>query len=124
MSIELQREAGGKVLVVHGSGRLTNAEYETFVKQAERLIHEHGKLRILCRMSNFQGWEAGSLREDLRFDYKHLGDLDRLAFIVDEASEGGVAAFYKPFVAGEVRYFKENEADKARNWIYADLPSS
>jgi hypothetical protein len=124
MSIELHEEAGGKILVVNVSGTLTNREYERFVTQAERLINEHGKVSILCQMHNFHGWKAGALREDLEFDLKHLGDLDRLAFIFDEASEDGVAAFYKPFVAAEVRYFKEEKAGEARQWIYADLPSS
>jgi hypothetical protein len=122
MSIDLHEEAGGKILVVNVSGTLTNSAYKRFARQAERLIKEHGKLRMLCQMDHFHGWEAGALREDLEFDLKHLGDIERLAFITDRASENGVAAFYKPFVAAEVRYFDESRADEARQWVYADLP--
>jgi hypothetical protein len=122
MSVELHDEAGGKILVVNVSGTLTNPEYERYVRQAERLIKEHGKLRILCQMSNFHGWKAGSLREDLEFDLKQLGDLERLAVIHDKASEDGAAAFYKPYAAAEARYFDESQAEEARQWIYADVP--
>ncbi len=31
----------------------------------ERLIGEHGKIRILLEMHDFHGWEAGALWEDV-----------------------------------------------------------
>ena len=38
MPIQLNGEAGGKVLAVHVSGKLAKADYEHFVPEFERLI--------------------------------------------------------------------------------------
>ena len=60
MSIQLNEENGGKVLVVHVSGKLVKADYEHFVPEFERLVRQHGKLSVLFDMTDFHGWEAGS----------------------------------------------------------------
>jgi hypothetical protein len=111
MSIELHEEAGGKVLVVKMSGTLGKADYGRFVLKAEQLIKKQGKLRILCEVHNFDGRETGAEQEDERdyriyeFERQHFADVERLAFVGEEALEQTWAAFFKPFVAAEVRYF-------------------
>jgi hypothetical protein len=47
-------------------------DYEHFVPEFERLVRQHGKLRVLFDMTGFHGWEAGALGEDIRFDSKHF----------------------------------------------------
>ena len=61
MAIQLKEEDGGKLLAVHVSGKLEAADYEHFVPEFERLVGEHGKLRVLFSMAGFHGWEAGAL---------------------------------------------------------------
>ena len=56
MPIQLNEENGGKVLVVHVSGKLAAADYEHFVPEFERLVRQHGKLRVLFDMTGFHGW--------------------------------------------------------------------
>lgn len=58
MSVDLHEEEGIKVLVVKMSGKLTKEDYREFVPGVERLIKQHGKLRILCEMHDFHGWTA------------------------------------------------------------------
>jgi len=38
MSIQLNEENGGKVIIVHVSGKLAKADYEHFVPEVERLV--------------------------------------------------------------------------------------
>ena len=64
MPIQLNEENGGKILVVHVSGKLVKADYEHFVPEFERLVRQHGKLRVLFDMTGFHGWEAGAVWED------------------------------------------------------------
>ena len=59
MPIQLNEENGGKILVVHVSGKLVKADYEHFVPEFERLVRQHGKLRVLFDMTGFHGWDAG-----------------------------------------------------------------
>ena len=76
MPIQLNEENGGKLLAVHVSGKLAKADYEYFVPEFERLVREHGKLRVLFDMTGFHGWDAGALWEDMNFDIKHFADIE------------------------------------------------
>ena len=79
MAIEVQETEGGKVLEVRASGKLSKEDYGHFVPVVEKLIQQHGKIRVLFQMHDFHGWEAGALWEDIKFDVKHFRDIERLA---------------------------------------------
>jgi hypothetical protein len=117
MSVTLQEEAGGKVLVVKLSGKLTKEDYERFVPEVERLVRQHGKVRMLVQMHDFHGWTLGALWEDIKFDLKHFSHIERLALVGDRKWEAGMAVFCKPFTTATIRYFDEAKADEAYNWI-------
>ena len=59
MPIQINEGDGGNFLAVHVSGILAQADYERFVPEFERLVRQHGKLRVLFDMTGFHGWEAG-----------------------------------------------------------------
>ena len=69
MPIQLHEENGGKILAVHISGKLVKADYEHFVPEFERLLRQHGKLRVLFDMIGFHGWE--SRRDVGRLQVRH-----------------------------------------------------
>jgi hypothetical protein len=117
MPIQLSRENGGKVLIVHVSGKLTKADYEHFVPEFERLVREHGKLQVPFDMTAFHGWGAGALWEDIKFDYKHFADIERVAMVGDQMWQQGMAAFCEPFTTAAIRYFDHSHADEARRWL-------
>jgi hypothetical protein len=117
MSVELHEEAGGKVLVINLSGKLTKEDYETFVPEVERLIGQQGKLRMLVRMHDFHGWTMSALWEDIKFDWKHFRHIERLAMVGERRWEAGMAVFCKPFTAATIRYFDQAKADEAQGWI-------
>ena len=59
MSVKLEECKNGKILVVPVTGRLERADYERFVPEVERLIEQHGKIRMLLETHDFHGWSAG-----------------------------------------------------------------
>jgi len=61
MPIHINEPDSGNFLDVHVSGILSKADYEQFVPEFERLVREHGKLRVLFDMTGFHGWEAGAI---------------------------------------------------------------
>jgi hypothetical protein len=117
MAIELKEEDGGKILDVHVSGKLEAADYEHFVPEFERLVRQHGKLRVLFSMAGFHGWEAGALWDDIKFDLKHGGDIERLAMVGEKKWQQGMATFCKPFTKATIRYFDHVAAAEARKWL-------
>jgi len=120
MSIQLDEVNGGKILAIHVSGKLTKSDYQKFVPKFEQLVQQQGKLRVLFDMTGFHGWEAGALWEDIKFDFKHFADIERLAMIGESKWEKGMAAFCKPFTKATVRYFDHTEAAAARTWLGGD----
>ena len=117
MSIQLNEESGGKLVVVHVSGKLAKADYEHFVPEFDRLVKQHGKLRLLFDMTGFHGWEPGALWADIKFDVKHFGDIERLAMVGETKWEHGMATFCKPFTKATIRYFTHAQATAAREWL-------
>lgn len=117
MNVTLQEKNLGKVVEVHATGKLTTEDYERFVPEIERLVKQHGKIRLLFAMHDFHGWSAGALWQDLKFDLKHFSDIERLAIVGEKKWEKGMATFCKPFTTAEIRYFDQAEADQARAWI-------
>ncbi len=117
MPVDLQEEAGGKILSLKLSGKLTKGDYERFTPEVERLIKQHGKVRIFCQMHDFHGWEMGALWQDVKFDMKHFADVERLALVGESKWEAGMAAFCKPFTKATVRYFDVSKMDEAHTWI-------
>ena len=119
MATQLTEEDGGKVLEIAVSGKLTHADYEQFIPRFERLVREHGKIRVLFHMTDFHGWEAAALWDDIKFDVKHFSDIDRLAMVGDKGWERGMAAFCRPFTTADIRYFEQTQIDEARKWLTA-----
>ena len=122
--LSLSEQAGGKILNVKISGKLSKDDYQEFVPRVEKLIKDHKRIRILVAMHDFHGWEMGALWEDIKFDVKHFGDIERLALVGDSKWEAGMAKFCKPFTKAKIEYFDETKADRAREWIAADLATA
>jgi hypothetical protein len=117
MTLQLTEENGGKLVVVHVSGKLVKADYEHFVPEIERLVRRHGKLRLLFDMTDFHGWEVSAAWEDFKFGIEHFADIERLAMVGEKQWQHGMAVFCKPFTTAAIRYFEHADAAEARKWL-------
>jgi hypothetical protein len=117
MTVQLQELQNGKILVVPVSGKLERADYDRFVPEFERLIQQHGKIRVLLETHDFHGWTAGALWEDIKLDIKHFRDIERLAVVGEKKWEKGMTTFCKPFTTAQVRFFDHDHAEEARAWL-------
>jgi hypothetical protein len=116
-SVTLRETGEGKVLEIQLTGKLSNEDYAQFVPAVERLVKQHGKIRMLVEMHDFHGWTAGALWQDIKFDAKHFKDIERLAMVGEKKWQHGMAVFCKPFTAAKVRYFDRAFLDEARTWL-------
>jgi hypothetical protein len=117
MPTELVIQEDAKTLEVHLSGKLTKEDYVRLVPEVERLVKEHGKIRILVEMHDFHGWDAGALWADIKFDVKHFGDIERLAMVGETRWQKGMTTFCTPFTMAKIRYFDRSQIDEARRWL-------
>lgn len=117
MALQLTETNEGRLLEVRIRGKLVHADYERFVPEFERLLKLHGKLRVLFIMVDFHGWELPALWDDIKFDLKHLSDIERLALVGDTKWEKWMASFCKPFTNARIQFFKPDEEASARQWL-------
>jgi hypothetical protein len=117
MAATLNEKNGGKVLEVQVSGKLTHDDYNHFVPAFERLVKQHGKVRVLFEMAAFHGWDAGALWDDIKFDVRHFADIERLAIVDDKKWEKGMSTFCRPFTTAKIRYFDSATIKDARAWL-------
>jgi hypothetical protein len=117
MTLNLERQKGGKVLEVHASQKLTAKDYEHFLPEVERSILAHGKMNILFVMDDFHGWTAGALGEDVKFAVKHFNDIDRVAMVGENKWQELMSMFCKMFTMAEVRYFTQDRKQEAQSWL-------
>lgn len=52
MAVEVHEEVRGKVVRIDLTGKLTKDDYAHFVPGLERVIQEHGKIRLLVTMKD------------------------------------------------------------------------
>ncbi len=88
-----------------------------FAPLVNQQILQYGKIRVLLEMLDFHGWSAGAVWEDIKFDFKHWKDIERLAVVGDAKWEAGMAVFCKPFTLAKIKYFDTTELDQAEEWL-------
>jgi len=116
MPIQIDEEGGGQSVAVRVTWKLIKADYERLVPEFDRLIEQHGKLRLLFELTGFKGWEPAALWDEVKFNVTHFADVERVAMIGDKKWEHGMTAFYKPFTEATVRYFDLADAAEAWKW--------
>ncbi|HZM02642.1 MAG TPA: STAS/SEC14 domain-containing protein [Candidatus Saccharimonadales bacterium] len=117
MPISIIEKNDGKILEVHMSGKLTRDDYQEFIPVTERLIKEWGKFNLVVVMRDFHGWEIGAVWEDVKWDFKHFSDIDRVALVGEKKWQAGMSKFCKPFTNAEIRYFDVRDIEQARLWV-------
>jgi len=120
MPVNLMEKQDGKILEVQVSGRLVREDYRQFVPRFEQLLQTHGKLRLLFEMSDFHGWDAEALWDDLKFDVKHFNDIERVAMVGETKWQQWMASFCRPFTSAKVRYFDKAQLAEAVAWLEGD----
>lgn len=113
------------ILEVQLVGQLDRSDYEKLAPEFDLLIKQYGAIRMLVTLKDFHGWTAKGLWEDIKFDYEHYKDIDRLAIVGEKRWHEGMATFCKPFTTAKIRYFEHFEWDDARAWLLKEpSPSS
>lgn len=117
MPIELGEENGGRILDVTLIGTLVKTDYGMLLAAFQRNVAMHGKLRVLLDMTRFHGWDAGGLWEEVKFDLKHIHEMDRLAVIGEKHWQQATTSFAQAMLPAATRYFDVSEAPQAQTWI-------
>jgi hypothetical protein len=118
--IERLDTGAGNILGFRASGTLTEADYrDLLVPELDRAIEEYGKIRLLLKIEDFQGWTPGAAWEDFKLTAK-IKHIDRMAVVGEENWDQWMTAlvkFFAGFTDTEVRFFHENQMSSALDWL-------
>ena len=104
-------------LFVRTHGRVLHADYEGLLPKLEELMRQHGRVRFVFEMVDFEGIELRAVWDELRFDTRHLGDVERCAVIGNKTWEKWATQFAGILFRGaQFRYFEANEVERAKTW--------
>ena len=59
----------------------------------------------------------GAMWGDMKFDYKHWHDIEKLAIVGELKWEAGMAAFCKPFASANINNFDHEKLNDAHTWL-------
>lgn len=121
-SAESTDPGSGNRVEIRISGQLEKSDYTEIVPWLEERIREHGRIDLLVVLEDFEGWTAGGLWEDIKFDLRHFRDFRRVALVGDEKWEKRWEKFSEPFTTTRIGYFPPDQLDEARRWIRGEDP--
>ncbi len=105
-------------------GKLTDADYQAFLPELEKLIQEQGSISLYIELEDFQGWEAKAAWADLKFDLQHDKDFRRIAIVGDTFLEHSGIVLANFFTRSEMRFFSKDEAESAWDWLKENLQAT
>ncbi len=100
------------------SGKLAYDELTASQAEALRIMKQHDKVRLLCLVEDFQGWEKTEKWNDLAFQEENDARIEKMALVGDakwkDMALAFVAAGLREF---PIEYFSHGEVAKARTWL-------
>jgi hypothetical protein len=119
MSAEITDYTTG-IATVRVTGKLTQPELAAFQKSAANLIRQHGNIRFLVLVTEFQGWEKGGDWGDLSFQMEHDNHIEKMVLVGDKQWEDLALLFTaKGLRKFPIEYFPPTELAQARAWLNA-----
>jgi len=99
------------------TGTLTHKDYELMIPMIENAIKvvKEPKMKFLIDAFEFEGWEPHALWDDLKFSFKNLSSLTKIAVVGNKNWEKYGVKISNWFMVGDMKYF-ENIND-AIVWI-------
>ena len=61
--------------------------------------------------------EPSALWENLRFAFRHMKHVERVAGVADQAWMGKLTKLANPFFSAEMRFFPAEQIEAARAWL-------
>ncbi len=115
------QETAASFVRIDAGDWMTAEDYERLVPKLERALNEHGQRRALVVLHAFKGWTPSALWSQLKFDFRHRKDFDKVAVVgenlVQELATQLAHRLTRPFFSGQVRYFAHDALAEAEHWL-------
>lgn len=99
------------------SGKLSDEDYQQFVPRVEALIKEHGSIRLLIELEDFEGWDLKAAWDDFKFAREHEDSLERIAVVGEKRWQRWMVLAGSALTETEIRYFYKDHLQEAWDWL-------
>jgi len=99
------------------SGKLSHADYQSFLPRLEEFIEAHGRISVLLELVDFHGWDLAAAWDDFRLGMEHPDDFERIALVGHGTLQHWMALMAKPFTSAGVRFFEQDKLGEAWDWL-------
>ncbi len=96
---------------------LTKDDVERFHDELRRAIDEYGSVKLYTDVHKMESVTPRAMIEDLKLTPEYVSDIDRYAVVGDQRWQEWVTELGDLVTKGEVRYFRPEEALRARRWL-------
>jgi len=103
------------------SGKLTHEDYvDGMLPICDGVLEKFNPVKMLIVINdNFTGMELSAMWDDMSYGIKHWHDMSHIAAVTDIGWMRNMMAVMTPFFPGEVKFFKLDEIEQAKDWISA-----
>jgi len=119
--LSYQEIPGTNIAELVVDGKVTRQDFEDIAGRMEKLIEEHGRVRLLEEIRSFGGFELSVLWDDMKFAFGHLKDFERVAVVTDKGWIKNWSKFGNIFIKADVRVFEPSQIEDARAWLRKDF---
>ena len=110
----------GLILAVQISGKVSLEQEKELISKADRIVQEHGKIRVLAVLDDGARWGVKAGIEDLKWAVSHMKNIDRFA-VVSSSTVWKWLITIDGFFAGMLgigeKHFQTSEIETAWEWI-------
>lgn len=99
------------------SGKVTSDDFDALAGPLEDFVEEHGKIKLLEIIEDFQGFDPMMLWKGMKFDIKIIPHITHCAVVSDMGWISPLTKAAGAFMATKLRTFDLDELDAARAWL-------
>jgi hypothetical protein len=68
-------------------------------------------------MHDFEGWSAGALWEEIKWEARHFRHMERIAIVGEERWQKRMAVICNGLTTADVQFFRFDRLDDAYRWV-------
>jgi hypothetical protein len=108
------------ILAIRFSGKVNKEDYKSLLPIVEEKINKSKKINMYWELVDFEGWDIGSLIQEVKFDIAHAASFNKVAVVGEKKWQQMIASAGNRLTSAEVRFFDKSEQMKAMDWITSD----
>jgi hypothetical protein len=121
MSVHFLQTTNPNVFAYEVNGRVRANDVKAVVKEFKPYLERDGKINVLARLSDFNGFDLLAMIEDdlVKLKFKSLSKVDKYAVIGPKPWMRNLLELFYPLTSVKLRVFDKDEEAAAWEWVGA-----